>query len=355
MIEKYLKPDGLEKIPEDRRKAVLEHRKRQILGMAVRSQEVRKSIIENRDRIAAWFRGAGGENSESIAQDFERLTELSYIRDLLNEVVPDVIAKRSDARRDRIINRPTSSFFVLGEPLNEEQVRAIKSKNLNGGRFGKAQIPISIVDLFRCEERGGTIYINTPRTELLMKQLQVITAMRPDIINRIYFVEWSEPEKPTFTPYKEENPIITRVTDGNIENIRRVEALNKLGEYLYHEPEIGEVYMGTVVDIEDLRDEVGVMGITVEFMPGIKGKMYIRADSENANEKQHQVGSKILIKISNIKGRYSRFEGGWIDPIRKREFILTTRDLEHFTEYGNQPLFAEFSMGGLPLLSEEIL
>lgn len=338
MLDKLLRKTDFNQIPQERKGPVLEHQRRQILENAMRSPKVLELVLANKEDIARLFREIGGAEQEATARFFE---ELRNTTDIVN-ALPEQTRQRLQRRVEDTMNKPKWEFFVFGEALLDEQVSTVKRRNAGRGKHGK-QIPIDIIGLFRCKQNGGPIYLNVEKNPALMKQLSIITTLRPDLIQRLYFVEWGESGEAILTQYKEESPVHVGT------QLQHLRTITSLGEYINYAPKRGDVFMGTVVEIE------GSSGVIVEFLPGITGKIRINDTPGSDNEEDdYHVGMRLKVGVGDIcgkDGRVDHLEDEYeyfpreYEPPHKLSYILypADEDTPIFQEFGGNP--------GLPMLS----
>ncbi len=356
MLDKLLRTTDFDQIPAERRGPVLEHRRRQILENALRHAQVAQVVFAKKTEIARFFREVGGEQHSDIAILFENLLSPTDIF----RAAPDEIKQKSHQRVADTMNKTKWEFFVFGEALSNEQVGAIKKKNSGIGKHGN-QIPIDTLGLFRCKQNGGPIYLNVEKTATLMDQLRIITTLRPDLIQRLYFIECSGSDEVITKQYKDENPAQIGT---EMQHLRAVAAL---GEYLSYRPKQGDVFMGTVVGIDR------AFIVVVEFLPGITGEVNISNEDflsdkredypvgmlidenffYNKAKARYPVGMNIKVKIFQVWGN----NGIVMDSFKNedsREEIAPPHKLQydlHRVDEDAIPLFEGFSSDrGLPLL-----
>ena len=320
----FLKPAELEaKAPKKVVTLLFGYRTR--LLEAARDDETERGIIfDHRVQIADVFIRFGRGRHNATAVLFESLAS----PDGLLEHAPQSKPKRDTRDEERQRWRHSPGFYVYGEQLSWEQVGTVRKENKTGLKVGN-DIPLNLTELFRIKDDGRPIYINAPIDERLLKQLAVLLHLRPALAERISFMSWQGEDSFTLAPYsqtasEEGGTALATLAQGLDE--REAVAAQELGRFVYHQPEVGEIFHGVVV-------KVGEFGAFVQFLPGIEGLIHI-SEIRGGKLRGLQEGDEIIVEVKEI-GRNGRIglsenraeksmEGG---KRRQPEFQLGTRQL----------------------------
>lgn len=301
----------LESVRPDKIVSMLFGYKRRLLEAARDNKFERQIIFARRAEIAGVFRQFGGERHQESAQQFEGLEQPN---DLLGFAPPKKEQKENPKGHERLFHQP--GFYIFGEGLTQEQIRSIRSQNRTGLKVGNP-ISISLVELFRVRDDKRPIYIHQKITDKLQKQIAVLIHLRPELAERLYFLRF-EDEKAIMEQYKS-NALVTAATNSLSE--RESEAIRMLGDFIYHQPRPGEIFVGRV-------SKPCEFGVFVEFLPGIEGLVHRSELPRATNEDCRTLfsgGEEMIVQVNEI-GRHGQIR-------------LSAKSAAQSVEDGEQPLF----------------
>lgn len=215
-------------------------------------ERMRGAIFEQRSKIADLFRKFGGEKHQGSVKQFE---------DLRN---PDDLLKHAPSERFKRKEKQECSgrlgFYVVGNKLTSDQVRAIKAQNRTGKRVGRSRRK-RLLDLLRLrDEVVKPIFINQPMSAGLQFQLAMLEHVRPELAEQLYVLN-EEGGTISVKPYSSTG-LVCKLTD------REEEVAEEIDQIVRHNPEVGDIFRGKVRVVKNF-------GVYVEFLPGIDGLMHV--------------------------------------------------------------------------------
>lgn len=244
----------LESIQGEKLVTMLFGYKKRLLEAARDNESERQIIFERRAEIADVFRQFGGERHQESARQFEGL---GCPDDLLQFIPPKQEQKENHRTGEGLFHRP--GFYVFGESVDMKQIKSIRAKNRTGLKVGNP-IPLTLVELFRVRNDQRPIYIHQQVTDRLQNQIAALIHLRPNLAERLYLLCF-EDEIAVIEPYAS-SALVT--AGAKLLSERENEAIGMLGDFIYHQPKPGEIFVGRVSSVTEF-------GIFVEFLPGIEG------------------------------------------------------------------------------------
>lgn len=243
---------------------------------------------------------------------------------------------------DRIVELQREHISHVYTPGNEDGLtheqksaihRAIAKKH-PGVRIGRHHHIVNFKGLVELAEkkRGNVqiygnlhdypVYIYAPLSPQLVKQIQVLIAMYPEMESRMFYLNDSggELEIEPMSQFTAQFP-----DEQFSQALTKPEDLKLLREFFTKKPQIGDIVAGIIRKVVDF-------GIFVEFLPGIEGLVHISelADSRTGRDKflvDAKEGQRMVVKIIDADERSGKIK-------------LSAREANEDIRKGKVPVFA---------------
>ena len=263
---------------EGRRIGILFGFRRRLVSL-LGSECHRDVIFEARERIAGLFEQYGGQRHQENVALFRGLSNASDLQ-AHAEQPKTVVARREQVER---VEKDLPGFYVVSrDPLDIDQLKSIRLDNPanRNGRKGK-QIHLSKPEqLFRIPDDGRPIFVHMDLTPRCREYLQLFVDTRPEFCDLIYHVSWA-----TGSLRWERLSFATADGSGG-----RSTFAEQVFNYLHHEPQVGDVFLGKV-------EAVDLPSIQVRILPGISGFARVYDDDAVFN-----VGDEVRVRVTVVKG-----------------------------------------------------
>lgn len=258
--------------------------RRRLLESARDDRSVREEIFRRREEIAGVFERFGSERHVESAQLFRGL---AHVNDILAHSPP----RKTNVSPNTTERAPLGSgfYFFLGKRPDNTKLAALwKMNGVPKRRQGSRTL--TWIELFRVGEEGNdyrSIFITQEVDARLQNQLAVLISLRPDLAERLRFVQWDDAGEPIVSPYS------AIMGEHSTALSMPPEVTERLREFVYHQPKVGELFMGRIVRIVDFCP-------FLEFLPGITG--LVHSTELPSGPGHYQVGDEVVVQILGFVG-----------------------------------------------------
>ena len=165
------------------------------------------------------------------------------------------------------------------------------------------------------------VYIYAPLTPQLVKQIQVLITMYPEMESRMFYLNDSAGE----LELEPMSQFVAKFPDEQFSQaLARPEDLKLLRKFFTTKPQVGDIVAGVIRKVVEF-------GVFVEFLPGTEGLVHVSELSDYRTERDQfmadaKEGQRIVVKIIDMDERSGKIK-------------LSVREANEGVEKGEVPLF----------------